>query len=100
MSKKYLIFILIFIYGIIILSCNSSYIHSNTSGIKPAEFERTKPLSPGQADIEAEVKNITENEKNIVAEISINKVLQYGSTARPLAPGSEIQLFIRSKKFA
>ena len=53
-----------------------------------------KSLAPGTAKIEAQIVSVTETDSDILCKVMVNKVLRYGSSTKPIAKGSELDLHI------
>ncbi len=66
------------------ISCSSSEEHK----VKP----KGEPLSPGTAQVEAEVLSSSGNEGSISYELRINKVLGYGPSTKPLPEDVTIEV--------
>lgn len=94
--QKIILIILLFISAAAI-SCNSSRTSKNEAGKENLKNEKPNPpvpLPPGQADVDAVIKDYSESNADIIATISINEVLRYGASTPPLAQGSEVKLLI------
>jgi len=95
-TKNYLIVVMFFI-GVVIISCNSSRSSEDKMSKENPKTEKPDPSippSPGQADVKALVKDLSENASNIIADVSIGEVLAYGASTPPLAPGTEVNILI------
>jgi hypothetical protein len=89
--------VVIFLVGISAVSCNSSRSADEKMSQKNQKADKPYPSippPPGQADVNALVKDLSENASNITADISINEVLQYGASTPPLAAGTELNILI------
>jgi hypothetical protein len=53
-----------------------------------------KSLAPGTAIIEAQVVSVTETDSDIQCKVKVHKVLRYGSSTKPIANKSELNLHI------
>ncbi len=82
--KKILTFFLVTIFSMVLISCSSS--EEQTNKVKP----KGEPLSPGTAQVEAEVLSMSEEGKVISYELKINKVLGYGQSASPISENTNI----------